>query len=34
MKIILLKARAKYIEQLEKGGVPAKAILAAMNGGS
>ena len=34
MKIILLKARAKYIEQLEKGGVPAKAILAAMNAGS
>ncbi|MBK20155.1 MAG: C4-dicarboxylate ABC transporter substrate-binding protein [Rhodospirillaceae bacterium] len=34
MKSILLKARAKYIEQLEKGGVPAKAILAAMNAGS
>tara|TARA_A100001037_G_C15117265_1_gene622010 strand:- start:1073 stop:2101 length:1029 start_codon:yes stop_codon:yes gene_type:complete len=34
MKLILLKARAKYIEQLEKGGVPAKAILAAMNAGS
>jgi len=34
MKTILLKARAKYIEQLEKGGVPAKAILAAMNAGS
>jgi len=34
MKAILLKARAGYIAQLEKEGVPAKAILAAMGSGS
>ncbi|MDC0033686.1 hypothetical protein OAJ57_03890, partial [Alphaproteobacteria bacterium] len=30
MKSILLKARAKYVDELEKQGIPAKAIIAAM----
>ena len=34
MRSILLKARAQYVDQLEKEGVPAKAILKAMGAGN
>ena len=34
MKSILLQARAKYVDDLEQQGIPAKAIIAAMGSGS
>ena len=34
MKSILVKARAKYVDELESQGIPAKAIIAAMGSGS
>lgn len=34
MKAILIKARGKYVEELEKQGIPAKAIIAAMGSSS
>lgn len=34
MKAILIKARGKYVEELEKQGIPAKAIIAAMGSAS
>lgn len=34
MKAILIEARAKYVEELEKQGIPAKAIIAAMGSAS
>ena len=34
MRSILIKARGKYVEELEKQGIPAKAIIAAMKAAS